>query len=55
MKAKPELEEKAAKIIPILKSTYPKAKVALKYRNPFELLIATVLSAQCTDNPQGLG
>lgn len=32
-----------------LKKHYPKAKCSLEYRNPFELLIATILSAQCTD------
>jgi endonuclease-3 len=33
----------------ILERTYPSAVTALDYRNPFELLIAVVLSAQCTD------
>lgn len=33
----------------ILRSTYPNVKTQLHYRNPFELLIATILSAQCTD------
>ena len=28
---------------------YPDAKAELNYSNPFELLIATILSAQCTD------
>jgi endonuclease-3 len=28
---------------------YPDAECALRYRNPFELLVATILSAQCTD------
>ena len=32
-----------------LKKTYPEAKGALCYSNPLELLIATILSAQCTD------
>jgi endonuclease-3 len=32
-----------------LKELYPDAKCALDYRNPFELLCATILSAQCTD------
>jgi endonuclease-3 len=34
---------------PILKKTYPKATIALRFVNPLELLIATILSAQCTD------
>jgi endonuclease III len=33
----------------ILEQTYPHAVTALEYRNPFELLIAVILSAQCTD------
>ncbi|MBI4650245.1 endonuclease III [Candidatus Desantisbacteria bacterium] len=37
------------KIIEILKDKYSNAKIALKYNNPLELLIATILSAQCTD------
>lgn len=39
----------AKKIFDILKKEYPKVKPALNYSNPFELLIATILSAQCTD------
>ena len=37
------------KILPILKKAYPGAKTALNFKNPLELLIATILSAQCTD------
>lgn len=33
----------------ILEKTYPDAKPALKYRTPYELLVAVILSAQCTD------
>ena len=33
----------------ILKATFPNVKTRLRYRNPFELLVATILSAQCTD------
>jgi endonuclease-3 len=36
-------------VFPILKKTYPDAKVALNFTNPLELLVATILSAQCTD------
>jgi endonuclease-3 len=36
-------------ILPILKKTYPTAKCSLDYRTPLELLVATILSAQCTD------
>jgi endonuclease-3 len=38
-----------AEIIRRLRKTYPDAKCSLDYRNPFELLVATILSAQCTD------
>lgn len=33
----------------ILEHQYPRAETALEYRNPYELLIAVILSAQCTD------
>jgi endonuclease-3 len=36
-------------ILPILKKTYPDAKCSLNHANPLELLVATILSAQCTD------
>jgi endonuclease-3 len=36
-------------ILPVLKSTYPNAKCSLDYRTPLQLLVATILSAQCTD------
>ncbi len=36
-------------IIKLLKKEYPDAHCALNHTNPFELLIATILSAQCTD------
>jgi endonuclease-3 len=36
-------------ILPILKRTYPAARCSLDYSNPLELLVATILSAQCTD------
>jgi endonuclease-3 len=40
---------KAAKIIRILKKLFPNAKMVLNYGNNWELLVAVVLSAQCTD------
>jgi endonuclease-3 len=46
---KKDAEERAGKIWSILKKTYPDAKIALNYKNPLQLLIATILSAQCTD------
>ncbi len=39
----------AAKILSILKKAYPGAECALTHRNAWELLVATILSAQCTD------
>jgi endonuclease-3 len=36
-------------ILPILKQTYPTARCSLDYGNPLQLLVATILSAQCTD------
>lgn len=39
----------ARDIMRVLAETYPDADCELHYRNPFELLVATVLSAQCTD------
>ncbi len=43
------LKEKAGKIRQILSTAYPDVKTQLDYKNPFQLLIATILSAQCTD------
>lgn len=40
---------RALKIIELLEKEYPKAKTALHYTSPLEILIATILSAQCTD------
>ncbi len=42
-------QERAADIVVQLKRMYPKAKCALDFTNAFELLIATILSAQSTD------
>ncbi|MGC9941003.1 MAG: endonuclease III [Verrucomicrobiota bacterium] len=41
--------ERTQKIISALKRTYPDAHCELNFANPLELLIATILSAQCTD------
>ena len=40
---------RSAKIQRILKKTYPEVKTQLRHANPFQLLVATILSAQCTD------
>lgn len=42
-------KEKAQAVIDLLKQEYPDVKCALNYKQPHELLIATRLSAQCTD------
>ena len=39
----------ATQIIEILKEYYPDAKCSLNFTSPFEILIAVMLSAQCTD------
>jgi len=44
-----ELKEKVLKILDLLEREHPDAKIALKFSNPLELLIATILAAQCTD------
>lgn len=42
-------KDRTGKIIARLKKAYPDAKCSLNHSNPLELLIATILSAQCTD------
>ncbi len=42
-------KKRAQKIIAALKKAYPGAKCSLDYKNPLQLLVATILSAQCTD------
>ncbi|MFA5947491.1 MAG: endonuclease III [Candidatus Gracilibacteria bacterium] len=42
-------KERAIEVVKILKKVYPEAKVALYYKTPFQLLVAVILSAQCTD------
>ena len=44
-----EEKERTKKIIARLRKAYPDAKCSLNHSNPLELLIATILSAQCTD------
>lgn len=51
-KVKPNIEaekKRMKKILDILKKEYPDVKIQLNFTTPFELLIATILSAQCTD------
>ena len=46
---KAEAAKRIKKIWPILEKSYPDAKSALNFRNPLQMLISTILSAQCTD------
>ena len=40
---------KSKEIVEILKNTYPDAKCSLDFKTPFEMVVAVMLSAQCTD------
>ncbi len=44
-----ETRKRFNEIFKILEREYPEAKISLKYKSPFQLLVATILSAQCTD------
>jgi endonuclease-3 len=43
------IEDRAPQIVKVLSEAYPDAKVALRFSTPLEMLVATILSAQCTD------
>jgi endonuclease-3 len=47
--AEREEKQRTRKIIRLLRRDYPDAQCSLNFRNPLELLVATILSAQCTD------
>jgi endonuclease-3 len=47
--ANPDKKAQAARVLRRLKADYPTATCALENETPFELLVATILSAQCTD------
>ncbi len=47
--SKRALRARVGQVIAGLRATYPHAECALHYRNAWELLVATILSAQCTD------
>ena len=47
--SKADLKKRTARIAAALRKLYPDARTALDYSNPLELLVATILSAQCTD------
>lgn len=42
-------KERASEVIFLLKTAYPNAKIVLRYKNSWELLVSVILSAQCTD------
>lgn len=44
-----KVEMRTLEIITLLRHEYPEAKIALRFKTPLELLVATILSAQCTD------
>jgi endonuclease III len=44
-----DTQQRALKVIQLLEKEYPNAKTALNYTNPLEILLATMLSAQTTD------
>ena len=44
-----EAKARVLKIFPILRKAYPDARVSLDFTTPLELLVATILAAQCTD------
>jgi len=46
---KESYKNRVKQIIEILEKEYPDAKTALTFKSPLELLVSTVLSAQCTD------
>mgnify|MGYP006422553761 CR=1 FL=1 len=48
-KADPAERQRAARLYAKLAETYPDARCALNHDNPWQLLVATILSAQCTD------
>lgn len=45
----PQRKQKAREVVRKLKKLFPQAKIALNYANNWELLVAVILSAQCTD------
>ncbi len=49
MTTKIDKKSQANEVAKRLKATYPDVEIALNFNSPFELLVATILSAQCTD------
>ena len=42
-------KKRISEIIQLLKKEYPDSKCSLEFENPFQLIVSTILSAQCTD------
>lgn len=49
MKTLSDKKEQAKKIISFLKNQYPHSRTALRFETPMQMLVSTILSAQCTD------
>jgi endonuclease-3 len=49
METEPKKQKQMMTIIELLEKQYPKTKTALHYSSPLDILVATILSAQCTD------
>jgi len=49
LKTNKKKRERLAEVINILREDYPEARIQLHYKNDFQLMVATILSAQCTD------
>ena len=49
MAVKLDAKRRADEVLKLLRRAYPEAKCALNFTTPLELLVATILSAQCTD------
>jgi len=47
--SKLEETKRISELLSLLNQTYPDASTQLKFKNPFELMVATILAAQCTD------
>ena len=47
-------QERKEKILEELEKTWPEAKAELNFTNPYETMVATILSAQCTDRQVNL-
>jgi endonuclease-3 len=49
VKIEAELKKRMAEVIRLLRTAYPEATCSLTFKTPHQLLVSTILSAQCTD------